>query len=93
MLRSTQLLDQWREPFRHKHYSLRTGESYVHWLRFFVHWHGVKHPRNMGHAEVETFLNMPANGRKVSPFTRIYTHGFKVGAGQTTCPLDAVSQA
>lgn len=70
VLRSTRLLDQLRELIRYKHYSLRTEESYVHWVRFFIHWHGVKHPRHMGQAEVEAFLNMLANERKVSASTQ-----------------------
>lgn len=70
VLRSTRLLDQLRELIRYRHYSLRTEESYVHWVRFFVHWAGLKHPRNMGQAEVEAFLNMLANERKVSASTQ-----------------------
>jgi integron integrase len=51
------------------HYSLRTEESYVYWTRFFVHFHGLRHPRGMGKAEIEAFLSMLASERKVSVST------------------------
>ncbi|MBY0465351.1 MAG: phage integrase N-terminal SAM-like domain-containing protein [Burkholderiales bacterium] len=70
VLRSTRLLDQLRERIRYLHYSLSTEKAYLHWMRFFVRWHGrngqMRHPRDMGAAEVEAFLNMLANERKVS---------------------------
>ena len=37
------------------HYSLRTEQAYVHWVRAFIRFHGVRHPREMGQAEVEAF--------------------------------------
>ena len=35
---STRLLDQLREVLRYKHYSLKTEQAYVYWVRFFVRW-------------------------------------------------------
>lgn len=59
---SSRLLDQLREVLRYKHYSLRTEEAYLYWVKFFVRWHGrngpVRHPRDMGAAEVQQFLSM-----------------------------------
>ena len=73
VLRSTRLLDQLRERIRYLHYSLSTEKAYLHWVRFFVRWHGrngeMRHPRDMGAAEVEAFLNMLVNERKVSAST------------------------
>jgi integron integrase len=70
---STRLLDQLRERIRYLHYSLQTEKAYLYWVRFFVRWHGrggvMRHPRDMGSAEVEAFLNMLANERQVSPST------------------------
>lgn len=37
---SPRLLDQLREVLRYKHYSLRTEEAYLYWVKFFVRWHG-----------------------------------------------------
>jgi len=62
-------LDQLRERIRYDHYSLRTEQSYVHWVRRFVHFHGLRHPKEMGDAEVEAFLAHLANARQVSPST------------------------
>ena len=39
------LLDALRERLRHMHYSLRTEEAYVYWVRGFVRWSGLRHPR------------------------------------------------
>ena len=46
------LLQQVRDAIRRKHYSPRTEESYVHWIRRFVHFHGKRHPREIGEAGV-----------------------------------------
>lgn len=70
---STRLLDQVRERIRYLHYSLQTEKAYLHWVRFFVRWHGregaMRHPREMGAAEVEAFLTMLATERHVSAST------------------------
>jgi integron integrase len=68
-LRATRLLDQVRERARYLHYSLRTEQAYLYWVRFFIRWHGLKHPRDMGAPQVEAFLAMLANQRKVSAST------------------------
>jgi integron integrase len=68
-LQSTRLLDQVRERARYLHYSLRTENAYLYWVRFFIRWHGLKHPRDMGAAEVQAFLTMLANERHISSST------------------------
>ena len=50
------LLDQVRGKIRLKHYSIRTEQAYTDWIRRFILYHGKKHPRDMGAAEVEQFL-------------------------------------
>ena len=67
--RQLRLLDTLRERLRYMHYSLRTEEAYVYWVRQFVKWAGLRHPRTMGVAEVESFLTMLANERKVAAAT------------------------
>jgi hypothetical protein len=42
------LLDQLRGRLRVKHYSIRTEQSYVDWVRRFVLFHGKRHPRDLG---------------------------------------------
>ncbi len=72
-LQSARLLDQVRERIRYMHYSLKTEKAYVYWVRFFIRWSaaqgGMRHPRDMGGREVEAFLSMMANERKVSAST------------------------
>ncbi len=72
-LASKRLLDQVRERIRYLHYSLKTEKAYLYWVRFFVLWSGqqggMRHPKNMGSAEVEAFLTMLATQRQVSPST------------------------
>ena len=50
------LLDQVRHAIRIRHYSLRTERAYVHWIRAFVRFHGLRHPEGMGRREVSVFL-------------------------------------
>ena len=73
LLQSKRLLEQVREMLRYKHYSLKTEQAYLYWVRFFVRWHGrdgqMQHPRSMGGAEVTQFLTMLANERSVSVST------------------------
>lgn len=63
------LLDQVRQVLRYRHFSLKTEKAYVYWIRFFVRWSGLRHPRDLGAAEVEGFLTMLAAERQVSPST------------------------
>ena len=74
LLRSTRLLDQVSERIRYMHYSFKTEKAYLYWVRFFIRWSatqpgGMRHPRDMGVADVEAFLSMMANERKVSAST------------------------
>lgn len=68
-LTSNRLLDQVRERARYLHYSLATEKAYLYWVRFFVRWHGLRHPRDMAASEVEAFLSMLATERRVSAST------------------------
>jgi site-specific recombinase XerD len=51
------LLEAVRATLRAKHYSPRTEEAYLGWIRRFVRFHGRRHPRTMGESEVVTFLS------------------------------------
>ena len=68
-LKAARLLDQVRERIRYKHYSIRTEQQYVYWVRAYVRFHGVRHPREMGGDEVEGFLAWLATERKVAVST------------------------
>jgi integron integrase len=64
------LLPTLREAIRVRHYSLRTEQAYVGWVRRYVHFHGLRHPRELGAAEVEAFLTHLAGERNVSSSTQ-----------------------
>lgn len=63
------LLDALREQIRYMHYSHRTEESYVQWVRAFIRFHGLRHPAELAQAEVESFLTWLAAERQVAPAT------------------------
>ena len=64
------LLDVVRDTIRRKHYSIRTEEAYVNWIRRFILFHGKRHPKDMGAAEVEAFLTHLAIEGHVSASTQ-----------------------
>jgi hypothetical protein len=64
------LLEVVRERLRAGYYSLRTEEAYLGWIRRFVAFHGRKHPRTMGAAEVTAFLTDLAVNGQVSASTQ-----------------------
>ncbi|MFN8644018.1 MAG: phage integrase N-terminal SAM-like domain-containing protein, partial [Candidatus Binatia bacterium] len=70
MARSPRLLDQVRAALRARHYSLRTEEAYVGWIRRFILHHGKRHPATMGPAEITAFLSALAVERNVSASTQ-----------------------
>lgn len=55
-LRSTKVLDQLRERIGYLHYSIRTEQAYVQWVRAFMRFHGLRHPATLGCDEIEAFL-------------------------------------
>lgn len=64
------LLDQVREKIRLKHYSIRTEECYVDWIKRYIVFHGKRHPLEMDEREVEQFLTDLAVKKKVSASTQ-----------------------
>ena len=54
---SGKLLERLRAEVRARHYSPRTEKAYAQWIRRFVRFHGLRHPRELGEAEVEAFLS------------------------------------
>jgi integron integrase len=63
------LLDRLRAEVRYRHYSLSTEQAYVYWTRSFVRFHGLRHPAQMGRAEIEAFLGWLATERGVAAAT------------------------
>lgn len=64
------LLDQMRAVIRTLHYSIRTEQAYVDWVRRFILFHNKRHPNEMGKEEIEAFLTHLAVERRVSASTQ-----------------------
>jgi len=63
-------LDSVRNAIRRRHYSRRTEEVYVHWIKRFIFFSGKRHPAELGAAEVTAFLNHLARERNVAANTQ-----------------------
>lgn len=66
----SRLLDQVREALRIKHYSIRTEQSYIQWIKRYIYFHNKKHPADMGEAEISAFLTHLAVRKNVTPSTQ-----------------------
>ena len=64
------LLDQVRGKIRLKHYSIRTEQTYVDWIKRFILHFDKRHPRELGAAEVEAFLTHLAVAGNVAAATQ-----------------------
>lgn len=64
------LLDQVRDMLRLRHYSIRTEEAYIQWIRRFILFHDKTHPREIGEAEVTAFLTHLAVDKNVAASTQ-----------------------
>ena len=69
------LLEVVRERLRLKHCRIRTGKSYVSWIRRYIHFHGKRHPRRMGKAHIAAFLTALAVKRDVASATQCEATG------------------
>ena len=59
-----------RDEIRSRHYSLRTEQSYIQWVRRFIFFHNKRHPKDMGEEEISLFLTNLAVERKVAASTQ-----------------------
>lgn len=64
------LRDQFRSVMRAHHYSIRTEKSYWYWVRFYLRFHQLRHPLEMGPAQVNQFLSWLATDRQVAAATQ-----------------------
>ncbi len=64
------LLDEVRQVMRRHHYRYRTEKTYLYWIRFFILFCGLRHPRELGPLEVEQFLTWLATAHKVAASTQ-----------------------
>jgi integron integrase len=63
-------MDRIRDKVRVKHYSIRTEQAYIDWIKRFIHFHGKRFPADMGASEVESFLTHLAVAGHVSASTQ-----------------------
>src|SRR5688572_31184050 len=63
-------LDQVRNQLRVRHYSIRTEEAYVGWIKRYILFHGKRHPATMGAEEVNKFLTHLAVSEQVAASTQ-----------------------
>ena len=68
--RPPKLVDQMREALRSRHYSRRTEQTYCQWVKRLIFFHKVRHPVEMGEAEINAFLTHLAVKEKVSASTQ-----------------------
>jgi len=96
MEQNKKLLDQVRDVIRLKHYSIRTEQSYVDWIKRYILFHKKRHPKDMGRAEVEAFLTYLAVEGNVAASTQnqafsallfLYREVLKI---ELDAPLDAI---
>lgn len=89
--RPGQLEESFRRLARVRHLSFRTEETYWDWVRRFIFFHGKRHPRDMGAAEVSAFLTHLAVNRAVSVSTQnqalnalvfLYRHLLQIDLGK-----------
>ncbi len=70
MTHKPKLLDQFRYLIQTKHYSLRTENTYVNWVKRFILFHNKKHPATLDENAVNKFLTHLAVVENVSAFTQ-----------------------
>lgn len=66
----TRLLEQVRQAIRARHYSPRTEQAYVYWIRQFIVYHDKRHPADLDQRHVQTFLSHLASHRRVAASTQ-----------------------
>lgn len=66
----SRLLDQMREVLRMHHYSIRTEEAYLQWVKRYILFHNKRHPSEMCEKEISTFLTHLAVNKHVSASTQ-----------------------
>ncbi len=67
---SSPFLDQVRGAIRVRHYSIRTEQAYISWIKQFILFNGKRHPTDLGDTEVSFFLTYLAQQRNVAASTQ-----------------------
>lgn len=67
---SPKLKQQFHEAIKHHHYSIKTEQTYWHWIRRYILFHRKTHPKELSKLDVQRFLTHLAVKREVSPATQ-----------------------
>ena len=59
-----------RDCIRKKHYSIKTEQTYLYWITYFIRHHNLRHPKEMGAVEIGQFLDFLALKKQVAPGAR-----------------------
>ena len=70
MAQPPRLLEQVRDRIRARHMSYRTEKTYLYWIRRFIWFHKLRHPRELAGPEIEAFLTTLAVNNKVTASTQ-----------------------
>ncbi len=86
------LLNQIRDVMRVRRYSFQTEKTYVYWIKKYIFFHDVRHPKEMGATEVSAFLthlavaeNVAATTQNQAMFALLFLYKEVLGA-----PLDSL---
>lgn len=63
---ASKFLEEIRQHMRMRGYSLKTEKAYLYWIKYFIRFHKLRHPRDMGANEVTVFLSYLANEQHVA---------------------------
>jgi integron integrase len=66
----SEFIEEVRSEMRVRRLSLKTEKAYLGWIKQFIRFHELKHPKELGNTEIEHFLHYLANDRKVSASTQ-----------------------
>lgn len=67
---SVRFSDQIRQDLRNKGYTYQTEKTYLHWIKRFISFHKMQHPRSMGEVQISAFLSHLGTRRDCSPATQ-----------------------
>lgn len=67
---SERFAHQIRQDLRDKGYSYQTEKTYLHWIKRFITFHKMQHPRSMGELQINAFLSHLGSRRNCSPATQ-----------------------
>lgn len=68
-MQKSRLIDQLRSTLRVRHYSIRTEQAYVQWVKRFIYFHQKRHPKDMSEKKITAFLSHLAVNRRVAAST------------------------